>query len=171
MKKIVFILLGVLVVGIVAMVSIKKEIVVTRSITIQAPSEKISYQVRNFKEFVKWSPWAKLDPEMKKEFFGEDGTVGAKYTWTGNEEVGTGSQELVEVSKETVKTKLIFTAPWESESDIFFNFSEKDQVTEVTWGYIGEMPFMMTLFVDMDAMLGEKYEEGLKSLKKICEEK
>mgnify|MGYP003689571967 FL=1 len=97
-------------------------------------------------------------------------TVGAKYTWRGNEEVGTGSQELVEVTAETVKTKLIFTAPWESESDIFFNFLEKENVTHVTWGYIGEMPLMMTLFVDMDEMLGKQYEEGLLSLKTICEE-
>ena len=149
MKKIVLILLAILVVGLIAMMTIKKEIVVTRSIAIKVPSEKISLQIRNFKEFVKWSPWSKLDPEMKKEFFGEQGTVGAKYTWTGNEEVGTGSQELVEVTAETVKTKLIFTAPWESESDIFFNFLEKENVTHVTWGYIGEMPLMMTLFVDL----------------------
>ena len=105
MKKIVFILLAVLVLGVIAMMTIKKEITVDRSITINAPREKISEQIRYFKQFVKWSPWAKLDPAMKMEFFGEDGTVGAKYTWSGNDEVGTGSQELMEVTDQKIKTK------------------------------------------------------------------
>jgi hypothetical protein len=149
---------------------IKKEITVSQTISISSPVDKVAFQIYHFEKFITWSPWAKLDTAMKFEFFGSSGQVGAKYTWTGNDKVGTGSQELVEVSTHLIETKLIFTSPWESESDISYHLSEKGKVTSVTWSYLGEMPFLMTFFVDLDEILGDKYEEGLESLKVICEQ-
>ncbi len=148
---------------------VKKDIEVKRSTTINAPLTQVQEQIIFFKNFVKWRPWAEMDPNSKTEFSGEDGKVGAKYSWSGNEEVGTGHQEILSISDTKVKLKLVFTAPWESESDVYYNFSEENGQTTVTWGYKGEMPIMASFFVDMDEMLGSQYEKGLSSLKSICE--
>ncbi len=150
---------------------LKKEVKVTRSITIDAPIEKVSEQITHFKNFVKWSPWADIDPKMEKIFSGEDGKVGAKYAWSGNDEVGIGSQEMVSISKERIVTKLVFEKPFESESEVYYELSEQENKTNINWGYKGEMAMLMTLFIDMDDMLGTMYEKGLANLKSVCENK
>lgn len=90
MKKIVFTLIAIVVLGVISTMMIKKEITVSRTTSISSPIEKVAAQIYHFDKFIKWSPWVKLDTVMKFEFFGESGQVGAKYTWTGNDEVGTG---------------------------------------------------------------------------------
>jgi hypothetical protein len=44
--------------------------------------------------------------------------------------------------------------------------------TEVQWGFSGEMNYplnIMQLFLDMDAMIGDDFNKGLKKLKVILE--
>lgn len=79
MKKIILGLLA-LVIAVGAFVMfVKKDIEVKRSTTINAPLTQVQEQIIFFKNFVKWSPWAEMDPNSKTEFSGEDGKVGAKY--------------------------------------------------------------------------------------------
>ncbi len=99
-----------------------------------------------------------------------DGTVGAQYTWEGNDEVGKGEQTITKLTpNERVDTHLKFLAPWESEADAYLTINDGNNVT---WGLTGENNFMarvMSHFMDMDAMVGKSYEEGLASLKTIVE--
>ena len=121
-----------------------------------------------------WSPWKKKDPDMKQEFFGEDGTVGFISRWVGNKDVGEGEQEIKRiVENEQIDTELRFFKPWKSKSDAFLKVKEiNSNNTEVIWGFSGnnKVPFnIMMLFFSMDKTVGKDFEEGLNDLKQVLE--
>ena len=51
---------------------------VSRSATITAPPETIFGQINNLHHWNQWSPFAKLDPNMKNTFSGPPEGVGAR---------------------------------------------------------------------------------------------
>ena len=51
---------------------------VSRSIIVNKPKSEVFKSLRSLKKQGEWSPWEKKDPNMKKEFTGTDGEVGAK---------------------------------------------------------------------------------------------
>ena len=144
---------------------------VERKIEVRSSSEAVFNRLGDNKNRGDWSPWDKLDPEMKKTYEGPNSGVGAKYSWSSeNENVGTGTLECVESNPYSyIKSNLTFTAPWESSSVVEWNITE-GQFTEVSWSVSGELPGMAALFTDMEETLGPQLEEGLGNLKKLCEE-
>ena len=142
---------------------------VTRSTTINAPKELVWPYVISLKKRVMWSPWAKMDPNMEVKYKGIDGEVGSITMWTGNEDVGSGSQEITVMTDDSVRSHLVFIEPFEDQSDAWVKVTEQDGITTVLWGLEGEMPFPFNFMFDMDAMIGADYEKGLSSLKEICE--
>uniref|UniRef100_UPI0037C8D0B9 SRPBCC family protein n=1 Tax=Prosthecobacter sp. TaxID=1965333 RepID=UPI0037C8D0B9 len=69
---------------------------ITRSATSKAAPETVFKIVNDFRQWDSWSPWSKIDPNMKKSLEGPPEGVGAIYKWSGNNEVGEGSTTLVE---------------------------------------------------------------------------
>ncbi|WP_127844718.1 SRPBCC family protein [Psychroflexus aestuariivivens] len=142
------------------------------SIAINAPKSIVKEQILYFENSQEWSPWSKIDPNMNTWLEGEDGEVGTKYFWKGNEDAGEGVQEIVAVEENQVDLKITFIKPFESEADTYFKINEKSDKVEVTWGFTSEMqpPLnLMLLFVDMKESISEDYREGLESLKEISE--
>ncbi|MEM1339256.1 MAG: SRPBCC family protein [Bacteroidota bacterium] len=147
---------------------------VSRSIVIAQPKDKVFTVLRSLKEQDKWSPWAKRDPNMKKEYRGTDGEVGSISYWNGNKEVGEGEQEITKIiDGERIEGALRFLKPWKSESDCYFETKDTgSDTTEVTWGFSGKNKFpfsIMMVFMSMDKMVGKDFEEGLATLKSIME--
>ena len=67
---------------------------------------------------------------------------------------------------------LHFMQPFEAQNTVEFILQNRDNTTTVTQAMYGPSPFiskLMGLFFNMDKMVGEKYEEGLASLKAIVE--
>ncbi len=150
-----------------------KEILVERSAVIAAPREAVFRHIASFEKRQAWSPWAKLDPNMKIERTGQDGTVGAVSKWTGNDKVGRGQETFTVITpNERVESALSFFEPWESNSDAWLQLGDAEGGTKVTWGIKSPMPMpmnVMGLFMDMDAMMGKDFEAGLADLKTIVE--
>ena len=147
---------------------------VSRSITIDRPVAEVFDYLKYLKNQDDWSPWGKRDPNMKKEFEGVDGQVGAVSKWDGNKEVGQGEQEITNiVENEVIESQLRFLKPWKSESDAYLRVKSADgDGTEVTWGFSGKNKFpvsIMFLFMNMDKAVGKDFEEGLSSLKSRME--
>jgi uncharacterized protein YndB with AHSA1/START domain len=175
MKKVILIILGVfvlLVVGFFVAVAMQpNELYIERSATIPSPPPVVFDQVNDMQKSQEWSPWRKLDPNAKYTYAGPAAGEGAAISWEGNDEVGAGSMKIVESKpNERIKLALEFTRPMQDKSDIVYTFKPADdgESTEVTWAMIGQHTFMskvMCLFMDFDAMVGEKFEEGLASLK------
>jgi hypothetical protein len=146
--------------------------VVTRSLLIRVPANVVFAQVGDFRAWPAWSPWEGLDPAMKKQFGGEAGQVGASYAWDGNDKAGAGKMTITAVEPGSrVDIKLEFYRPWKENYTTDFVLSPVDQGTQVTWSMRGENNFMMkamTLFMNMDKMVGDDYERGLQRLSAIA---
>ena len=78
-------------------------------VAVYTPERRVSVVLNSYRRFNDWSPWLEADPHAKMTISGPASGVGAKFAWSGNKEVGTGSQEIVESKpNEIVKTALDF---------------------------------------------------------------
>lgn len=144
--------------------TIEEDVHVERSKEITADLSVIKAEIADFEKFSTWSPWADVDPNAKNEFKGTQGEVGAEFHWSGNDEVGTGYQKVTAITNDRIDIDFVFTAPWESTSKVYYLLKPQERSVHVTWAYDGKMPLLMSFFMDMDVMIGEKYEKGLNSL-------
>jgi uncharacterized protein YndB with AHSA1/START domain len=159
--------------GVVAMQP--AEFRVERSATMAAPAPDVFAQVNDFHNWEAWSPWAKLDPNAKNTFSGPAAGKDAKFSWAGNDEVGVGSMTILESRPhDLIRIAIDFEKPHQNTSMVDFTFKPVDNQTVVTWSMYGKNDFMskaICLFMNMDKMVGEKFEEGLANLKKAVETK
>ncbi len=170
--KVIGIIIVVIVVGIgLTGMMLSGEAQIERSTVINAPVEKVFNEVNTFNNIFEWSPWTKLDPDMKTEFSGPEYGVGAKYSWQSDDpNVGNGTQELLESREnEYVKTQMTFDMPGEYFAE--FILAPEGEGTKVTWTYQGKTSqFMMKFFMlGIDGFLGPQYEQGLADLKTYVE--
>ena len=145
---------------------------VERSTVIDAPVTEVFATLNSFKEFNEWSPWAAIDPENTNYTFeGPDSGIGAKMSWTStNDNVGAGSQEIVESNEGSmVKVEMYFEG-YEDPAYASYILEDESGSTRVTWTFDGKFKGFSKYFgLMMDGMLGPQYEEGLASLKEHIE--
>ena len=147
---------------------------VFRSVTMAAPPERIAPHIEDFRMWQKWSPYEKLDLQMKKTFSGAERGVGSSYAWEGNSKAGAGSMTITEATPKTVIMALRFTKPMRSESSAEFTLEPDGTGTRVTWAMTGQKNFMMKvmgIFMNMDKLIGRAFEEGLANLKELVEKR
>ena len=174
--KITGITIGVLVLAIIAAVFIvDADFEVERSVTIERPVDEVFGYVKYLRNQNQYSVWSARDPDMHMEYRGTDCTVGFVSSWQGNEEAGSGEQEIVGMTDGLrIDYELRFFEPFESTSHAYKTTEPLgENRTRVTWGMSGSFPRpmnLMLLFFDMDDALGSDYETGLASLKAILEQ-
>ena len=146
---------------------------VERSITMAAHPESAFVQVNDFHAWATWSPYEKLDPQMKRSFEGAPSGSGAIYAWAGNDKAGEGKMTIEKSDKPSlVVIKLEFTKPFAQTSTATFTFVPVAEGTKVTWAMDGESNFVgkaFSLFVNMDKLLGSDFERGLAAMKANAE--
>ena len=146
---------------------------VERTATIKADPGKVFAFINDFHNWVAWSPYEKLDPNMQKTFTGAASGKGAVYEWKGNKEAGEGRMEILDISvPHKIVIKLDFLKPFEGHNTSEFTMSPRGNTTEVSWAVYGPSPFMMKImhvFMDMDKMMGKDFEAGLANLKTVAE--
>lgn len=144
----------------------------TRSAAISAPAEKIYPLIANFHEWMKWSPFEKLDGNLERSYSGPESGMGAAYAWSGKK-AGAGSMEIIEAQPgRKVGIDLRFTRPMAARNLAEFTLVPSGSATTVTWTMSGPQGFMgrlMSKFMNMDRMVGGMFEEGLASMKKAAE--
>ncbi len=146
---------------------------IARSLAIKAPAERIYPLVADFHRWGGWSPYEKLDPAMKRTFGGPESGVGATYAWAGNGQAGAGTMRITEAEPPSrVVIDLAFTEPFQANNTATFTLTPEGDGTLVTWAMAGQSSFpfkVMGLFFDADQMIGQDFETGLASLKKLAE--
>jgi len=146
---------------------------VERRIAITVPPEKIFPFVNDYHNWALWSPWEKLDPNMKRTYNGPASGKGAVYEWAGNKEVGEGRMEITDsIAPSMITIAMHFIKPFEGRNIAEFTLQPKDGSTEVVWAMYGPQPFMckvMSTFFNMNQMIGKEFETGLANLKTIVE--
>jgi uncharacterized protein YndB with AHSA1/START domain len=173
LKKIALVIVALLCAVLVYAATKPDTFTVQRMATIKAPPERIYPLITDFHSWSAWSPYEKMDPDMKRGYSGAAAGKGAVYTWDGNNKVGKGRMEIVETSAPSkVDIKLDFLKPMRSQNATEFTLVPKGDSTTVTWMmrgpnmYIGKV---MSVFVNMDHMIGKDFETGLANLKAIAE--
>jgi len=146
---------------------------VQRSASIKAPAEKIFPHINDLHAFNTWNPFNKKDPNVKGSYSGAVSGAGAAYAFEGNSEVGRGRIEITDSRPASeVRMSLHMLAPMEGRNVVEFTLRPREDSTSVTWAIQGPMPYIskvLSLFCDMDAMIGKEFENGLAELKTIVE--
>jgi hypothetical protein len=146
---------------------------VERSAIIKAKPEKIFNQINDFHNWVSWSPWEKMDPEMKRTYSGEKKGKGAEYKWEGKKDVGSGGMMITEsASPSRIVLNLDFIKPFEAHNIIEFTIEANKDSSRVIWTMSGKNNFiskLISIFISMDKMVGKDFEAGLENLKTVAE--
>ena len=157
-----------------------RDLKLERSITIDRPKDQVFSQIKMLRSHEAWNAWSLKDPNMKKDFKGEDGTVGFTSSWVSEDpEVGTAEQEIKTIVEgERFDTEIRFKKPFEAE---FLSYLTTSEVvpgkTEVRIGMEDTMEFpMYVISFVVNTCLGQKekmnksMDESLANLKKILEQ-
>ena len=146
---------------------------IERSVTINAPAEKVFALVNDFQQWRGWSPWENKDPDLKRTYSGAERGKGAVYAWEGNKNVGSGRMEILDAtSPSKVVIKLDFLAPFEAHNTAEFTMLPQGNATNVHWVMHGPAQFIskvMQVFFSLDKMIGKDFEAGLAKLKTVAE--
>jgi effector-binding domain-containing protein/uncharacterized protein YndB with AHSA1/START domain len=145
---------------------------VERTATIDAPPSSVFTVLNGFKQFGRWSPWADIDPNATTTLEGPPAGVGAKLSWAGNAEVGTGSQEILEsVPYERLRLRLAF-GDFPGDFTSSYTLAPEGSGTKLTWAFdadYGNSILGRYFGLLSDSMLGPDYEKGLARLKTFVE--
>jgi hypothetical protein len=175
LKRVLLVLVILIAIPLIAALFLKKDYAVEREVTINKPKQEVFEYVKYLKNQNKFSKWANLDPNMKQEFRGTDGTVGFVSAWESqSDEVGKGEQEIKGIKNgERIDYEIRFLKPFESTSPAYMTTETVNgNQTKVKWGFNGHMPYPMNLMLtvmNMEQMLGDDFQLGLNNLKGIME--
>jgi hypothetical protein len=149
------------------------EFVVSRSTAISAPAEKVFPHVNDLHQWEAWSPWAKLDPNVKNAFSGANSGTGAVMAWDGNKKVGAGKMTITDSTPaEFICFRLEFIRPFQATNMAEFHFKSETGRSVVTWTMTGKSNLffkVFSLFKNCDTLVGKDFEKGLASLKAVAE--
>ncbi|HEY9168362.1 MAG TPA: SRPBCC family protein [Lutibacter sp.] len=105
---------------------------------IKAPSEVIFEHVNDFKTWENWIPWLEKDPTMVTSYKDTTSGVGATYSWEGKD--GKGNLKTISAMPNNEITQQIDFGKG-SIAEVYWNFIEVDEGTEVKWGMRGKFSF------------------------------
>jgi hypothetical protein len=115
---------------------------VHRSASMKAAPDKVFPHINDFHNWAAWSPYEKLDPNMKKTLSGAAHGKGAVYEWEGNSQAGKGRMEITDSSPSSrITLSLRFEKPFKADNTVAFTLLPQ----------------------------GEDFETGLANLKAITE--
>jgi hypothetical protein len=145
---------------------------VERTIDIKATPEKLFPLINDFKQWDAWTPYNK-DPAMKKTYLGSASGKGAMYAWEGNKEVGRGEISIADTTPpREIVLALHMIQPFEGRNHVVFSLDAKGNSTRVTWTLEDRHRYFMkvlSLFLNLDKMIGGDFETGWARLKAVAE--
>lgn len=175
LKKIGLVVAGLIVLLVIVVALQPAAFRIVRTTQVQAPPAVVYAFVDDFHAWEAWSPWAKLDPNMKTTYAGPPKGQGAEYSWSGNDKVGSGRMQIVRADAPSeLGVQLQFISPMEATNMAEFKFTQQGDGTQVTWAMTGENGFMgkaFAMIMDMDQLVGSDFEKGLAALKQQAEAK
>jgi uncharacterized protein YndB with AHSA1/START domain len=145
---------------------------VERSISIKAPPEKIFALINDFRQWDAWTPYNK-DPAMKKTYSANTSGKGAHYAWEGNKEVGQGEITITDTTPpREIEMELHMIKPFEGRNHVVFSIDAAGDSTKVIWALEDRHTYfvkLLSVFLNLDKMIGSDFETGLAKLKAVAE--
>ena len=137
---------------------------VERSALVPANQARVAALISDFHQWVRWSPWEKIDRTMQRTYSGTASGVGAAYAWSGNGKAGAGRMEILECTENRILIRIDFIKPFAASNTVEFTLLPLGDSTQVTWAMFGPSPFiskLMGLVFNMDKMIGKDFAAGL----------
>lgn len=153
----------------------KKDYSVSREVLVGKPKAIVFNYLKMLKNQNLWSVWGSIDPNMRTNFTGTDGSEGFISAWDSDDKrAGQGEQEILKIVEgERIDYEIRFLRPFKSTSWAFLTVaSANDNQTLVHWEFAGKMNYptnIMMIFMNMEKMVGNDFEKGLQNLKSILE--
>ena len=148
------------------------EVKVSRSVTIDAPIDRVFEQVNDLRNWEKWSPWKRMDPMMEMTFSNPPVGQGAFYKWVSQDKhIGSGTMTLAQVRTNEEIVTALHSEDW-GDANATFQFGHKGKQVELTWtmaNNIGVMPWSKYFGVMMKSELTKQFDQGLKGIKFYAE--
>lgn len=152
-----------------------KQFLIESQIVVNQPKDKVFDYLRHMRNHDDFSPWSKLDPDMKKSYEGTDGTVGFVVKWeSNNPQVGKSLHTLTSIKEgERIEVDVRFTEPFQSRNPAYFTTEAVGaNQTKVTWGYVGTMKYPTNLLMAfIERKIRVAMDGGLVKLKDILEKR
>ena len=143
---------------------------ITRTVTINAPTEEIHNHLNDLSQWPKWAPWHSASEKVDIQLGEISQGAGATQEWTGGE--GKGYLEITQSSPTNGLDYLLRFGNDEQDTKGKFSYQSKSDQTDVSWSMAGEMtipvigPYAVMI---MDTMAGPMLEKGLEKLKGVVE--
>lgn len=172
-KRILFGVAILVAVPLIAALFVRTDFAVEREVIINKPRSEVFNYIRHLKNHANFSKWELMDPKMKKDYRGTDGTVGFVSAWeSDNQDVGKGEEEIKKIAEgERIDVEIRIRSPFESTDPAYMTTeSVGDNQTRVRSGYLGKMNYptnLLCLFVA--DKIAKDMETGLKTLKTVLE--
>ncbi len=147
---------------------------IQRSITIKAPQDKIFALLDDFHNWTRWAPQDREDRALTRTFSGAPSGKGAVSNWEGKGNSGKGRMSLTESEPfHKITVEVDFEKPFQVHNSNEFSLQPAGEQTNVTWTMHGPNLFIMKLvsvFTNMDKVMGKHFEDGLQNLKAVAEQ-
>jgi uncharacterized protein YndB with AHSA1/START domain len=147
---------------------------IQRSISIDAPPDKIFALIDDLHNWDQWAPHDQDDSSVKRTFSGPARGTGAVSEWTGSGKAGRGRMLIAESIPSTrVSIQVDWVKPFVARNMNEFVLESAGPLTKVTWAMHGPNLYIlkvMSVFVNMDRMMGRHFETGLANLKAAAEQ-
>jgi len=157
----------------VAGLFVRSDFAVEREVIVNKPKNDVFNYVRYLKNHANFSKWESMDPKMKKDYRGTDGTVGFVSAWDSeNQDVGKGEQEIKKIIEgERIDVEIRMRSPFQSTDPAYMTTeSVGDNQTRVKSGYLGKMNYPTNLLCPFIAeKIGKDMQTGLTNLKTVLE--
>jgi hypothetical protein len=145
---------------------------IQRSLTMQAPADKIFPLIDDLYNWPRWAPQDRDDSTMRRSFSGAASGVGAMSSWSGTGSTGKGTMTITESTPQSITIAVDWTRPFAARNINQFTLEPDGNATKVMWSMDGPNLYMMKLmsvFTNMDSMMGQHFQEGLANLKAEAE--
>ena len=147
---------------------------IERSISIDAPPERVFMLIDNLGSWPRWAPQDREDPTMKRTYSGPINGIGAVSEWTGSGNSGRGRMLITDSLPSTrISLQVDWVKPFVARNVNDFVLESTGTSTTVTWTMQGPNLYVMrimSIFVNMDRTMGKHFEAGLANLKAVAEQ-
>jgi hypothetical protein len=175
LKKLLFVVLGIITAFLIAAAIMPKEYTVTVSDTINKPKTEVYDYVKMFANQIEYSEWMKPDPNLKLNITGTDGTVGSTSSWkSDNSDVGEGKQTITAMTANEIDIDLLFISPMEGTGQVKNVFESKDSTTTlltVSTHFDAPFPLNLPSILFGKPMIEKTEKQIMVNLKQILEAK
>jgi uncharacterized protein YndB with AHSA1/START domain len=171
LKWVVIVLLGLAALLFVGGYALSPQFKAVRSVTINAPADKVYALLADPREWKRWTVWNRRDPAMAVTYSGPPSGAGAGWAWKSASE-GDGRMTFTAAEPGRRVAYDLYFPDFGTTSTGDLLLTPDGAGTKVTWtmnGNMGSNPLFRWMALFADKMVGTDFEAGLANLKALAE--